>query len=233
MDAWSIFDLPYLFRQAFLLSVMCAWPLFVYAAISGQRGMLLVWTSSLLMLGWSVLILLLLRTNLRIWDDGIMPYTPFRVGPSMHSLRDMVPWLGCFIWVPSLLVYVLMRLVLRRRNRGHLLPRATFIFIAFCALAGMSWGWFGVAAIEYAHEDTVWAKGFSFAGWQKVSTGMTQDQVTALLGDPLPEPIKWGYAEGKEQMQRLWWVRNWSAGYFAVVWFDKGLVHQKQFWFSD
>ncbi len=34
-------------------------------------------------------------------------------------------------------------------------------------------------------------------------------------------------------MQRLWWVRNWSAGYFAVVWFDKGLVHRKQFWYSD
>jgi hypothetical protein len=220
-------------RQAFLLAVMCLWPLFFFAALTTKRRILLTCVGLFLAIGWVLLSISMLQTNIRLWNHSNTPYTPFRVGPSMYSLGDLSPWLGFFIWLPSLVIYILIRAAVRWRKRQDLMPRAVFSFIIIFSLLGLFWGWVGVGVTEYDHEDTVWSDDFTFRGWEQVKPGMTRDQVLALLGQPFQEPIGWGYVKGEEKMDRFWWVRNWSAGYFAVVWFDEGRVHRKQFWYSD
>ena len=221
-------------RQAFLLTAMCLWPLFIFAAISPRRRRVLIVSGIVfLIIGWLLLTLSMIRINVGIWSDSQTPYTPFRVGPSMYSLSELAMFLGLIVWMPSLLVYILIRLIVRRRQRTDLLPKATFSHIIFFATFGLFVGWSSAWLLEYAHEDTIWSSRFTFYGWNQVNPGMTRDDVIALLGQPIPDEIQWGFSDADKGMERLWWVRNWSAGYFAVIWFDEDVVHKKQFWYSD
>lgn len=233
MNSWRSFDLPFLIRQALLLAGLCVGPVLVYAALSAKRRVLAASVGGLFILGWLFLVLSFLQTNLRIWSDSPVPYTPFRAGPSTYSLLHLAPTLGLFVWLPSLLALTIAHVAVRRRVGKTLQTRTAMGITSFFALAGLLWGWFCVTGSEFNHEDTVWSDGFSFASWAQVEPGMTREQVEHLLGKPFPEPIMWGQMEGEERWERAWWVRNWSAGYFAVVWFDKDRVQRKQFWYSD
>ena len=87
------------------------------------------------------------------------------------------------------------------------------------------------SAIEFDHEDTVWANGFTLSRWESVTNGMSHADVREILGAPLANPHNTFADTPNETVE--WWVRNWSAGYYAVVWFEDGIVKRKNFWYMD
>ena len=64
--------------------------------------------------------------------------------------------------------------------------------------------------VEYAHEDTVFADGFSLWKWRQLRSGMTRSEVHALLGEPLRGHCS--FAPSAEC-----WVANFSAGHLLKL----------------
>ncbi len=240
--AWEVqsittsFDIPYLIWESALITLILAIPLIVFSFF-GRRWWVWTLTVASIAISFCVLFSLFLRGNLALWGNHLpdgLPYRPFRVGPSVYSIvRCILPFCAMTIWLPSLLIMTLVIRMLRRCKQHHLIPVAMASLIILFAFIGKLFIEGYCFIVEFSHEDTVWADGFTFKNWNQVEVGMTRQKVIGLLGQPFPEPISWGYREGEEGMERLWWVRNWSAGYFAVIWFDNGRVHHKQFWYSD
>ncbi len=230
MNAITSFDILYLVRQSALVALFPIVPLVVFSFIGRRR-----WLWGLCGAASVVSLLLIfgmfLHCNVRIWHDSSIPYEPFRVGPSMYSIVDTLPVLALTLWLPAMLILGGAILVLRLRHRQNSLPLAMLSLIIFFAPLGIFWTWGMFSAIEFSHEDTVWADGFTMSGWRSVTNGMSHADVQMALGPALPNPHN--IFSDKPGETAAWWVRNWSAGYFGVVWFQDGVVMKKNFWYMD
>lgn len=230
MNTITSFDIPCLVRQSVLVALFPSLPLIVFACI-GRRRWLWWLCGGASMASILLIFVAFLRCSMRIWHDSSLPYEPFKVGPSMYSILDALPILALTLWVPVILVLGGVLLLLHFRRRQTALPLAMFSLTIFFAPFGTFWTWGMFDAIEFSHEDTVWADGFTMSRWQSVTNGMSRTEVERLLGPPLPNPPNSFVDEPGETAE--WWVRNWSAGYFGVVWFEDRVAKRKHFWYMD
>jgi len=229
MNSISSFDLVFLARQTFLVALISFVPVGLFAGISRRRSLLLFSVAFFFAL-WGIFFVIFLRHNLYIWSNSTVPYAPFRVGPSLYSICEMVPVMALTLWLPALLFLGLAVFSLWKFSLWKHLPLTLFSLILFCGLFGSKWTWDMFRAIEYSHEDTIWSDTFSSRNWKAIQVGMSKDEVMTILGTPLDNPPDWW---SPEDGQMEWWVRNWSAGYFAVAWFKDNTLQRKNFWYSD
>jgi hypothetical protein len=153
-------------------------------------------------------------------------FRPARIGPSYLSVLDLAMAVPVVLWVPFVLSYISYRL-LRRHRRLPPVPGgvAGVVLLTYMALAALMTS--EMVLVEYAHEDTVFADGFSLTRWRQVRVGMTKPEVHAVMGSPLPPDIcRFGAAAEC-------WVSNNSAGHFAVVWFADHRATRVYRWYSD
>jgi hypothetical protein len=83
---------------------------------------------------------------------------------------------------------------------------------------------------EFTHEDTQRSAKFTTEQWSKIEPGMARREVHAMIGAPLKKSVK-GFAD--ESVLPDMWAYNYSAGYYAAIWFTNDVVAKKLFWFSD
>jgi hypothetical protein len=213
---WSQLDTWYAARQVSILALLAFAPFlclrFYRRRLAAIGGAALLGTAVAL---WAIV----LKTSASIWSDSSVPYAPLRVGPSPFAIREMLPVVAVVVWAPAAVAVGLA--ILLRSSKGRV-GLATWLATGWCGLFMCA----AVVAVEWSHEDTVWARGFSLQRFQAVRAGMSRHEVHALLGPPLQGPALLG--PGSEA-----WVRNWSAGYWAVVAFDGDTVTRAQWWYSD
>ena len=229
MELWTRFDIPFVLRQVGILALVVAAPPILFSVLQVRRrlfisaalvGGLAVWA----LLSWQVV-----SSSLAIWEGDPVPITPLPIGPSYLSIREFVP-VAAVVWLPWALYATVA--VLRRRRRlvddardGRRVAIMTLYFI-YSAL----WLGFFLFALEYSHEDTMYAEGFTKSRWDSVSKGMTEEQISAILGPPLAASLQPAFAIAQGA---TCWVRNWSAGHFACVWFERQKSVRVYRWYSD
>jgi outer membrane protein assembly factor BamE (lipoprotein component of BamABCDE complex) len=100
---------------------------------------------------------------------------------------------------------------------------ALLVYMALAVLVTTS----EIALAEYAHEDTIFADGFSLTRWRQLRIGMTKPEIHEIMGSPLPSDVCL-FGDAAEC-----WVSNNSAGHFAVVWFAANRATRVYRWYSD
>lgn len=229
MELWTRFDIPFVLRQVGILALVVAAPPILFSLLQVRRRLFL---SAALVGGlavWALLSWQVVSSSLAIWEGDPVPITPLPIGPSHLSIREFVP-VAAVVWLPWALYGTVA--VLRRRRRlvddardGRRVAIMTLYF-----LYSTLWVGFFLFALEYSHEDTLYAEGFSKSRWDTVSNGMTVEQVSAILGPPLAASLQPAFAISQGA---TCWVRNWSAGHFACVWFERQKSVRVYLWYSD
>jgi hypothetical protein len=222
------FDIGFMLRQCALIAGLAFIPLVAIAALSRRRRWLLPLSLACGGAAWIVLFLTVFQRIDSIRRDSL-PYQPFRVGPSIFALWDILLLLGFTVWLPTLVIYLLARHLVGRRRHSFSPVVVVACFLIY-SLVGTAWTWFWLRMAEWSHEDTFTAPGFSWAAWKLVRPGMTRTEVEAHLGPPISPEFRPAFAQ---QQGAECWVSNLSAGYFAAVWFESDKVVRKQFWYSD
>lgn len=218
------FDLTFLLRQSVLLTLLVSCPLLVVAGLSRRRRILLPIAVAAAGLQVFVLYFALRHSGTALWLSQPVPYQPFRVGPSDISLGEITPFLGITVWLPVAVLYGI--------HVWRPIRIRTGAAVGWCALyCVLSTVWVSdyLAVTEVGHEDTLVADGFSQRGWSQVMPGMTRAQVVSILGAPLSLAHRPHWVEQNAEL----WAYNWSAGYFAVAWFDDGRVARTKLGYSD
>lgn len=228
MDEAVRLDILFLLRQCGIIAGLTFVPLVAIACLSPRRRWLLPLSLVCGGAAWVVLFAALF-SGMNGIARGPLPYQPFRVGPSAFALWDILKLLSLTLWLPTVVVYGLLRYFVARRHYGIGRSAVVLSFLIYSIL-GTTWTWLWLRVAEWSHEDTFAAPGFSWAGWTQVREGMSRADVEAQLGQPIPVAFKPAFA--REQGAECW-VTNLSAGYFAAVWFQNDRVSRKQFWYSD
>ena len=81
--------------------------------------------------------------------------------------------------------------------------------------------WFQHARCGF-EDDTIWADGYSEAGFKQIVPGMTKEDVVRLVGRPM---FEWWDGEGSECLGwNVHWEYAWSgkAGWVRQVYFEDG-----------
>jgi hypothetical protein len=222
----SGYDLPYAFRQIAAVTILVAAPAGLYTWCR-RRRLFYVLIGPMASLSGLWLLFQTLATSASVWRGTQLPYTPFRVGPSYLSLLELGWILPLILWTPFAASWLLGSLWRRRRHIPRISPGAAalalsvYMGLATCATTMIFVG------VEYAHEDTVVAPGFSLGKWRRLRIGMTREEVHRLLGEPLR-----GRGCSFDPTAECW-VANFSAGHFAAVWFEGDAVNRIQRWYSD
>jgi hypothetical protein len=220
----NLFDIPYALRQTAVVAAIVVMPFLVYATLSDRRTRWQVGVGSVVV--WQTLFAIVLWVSSRVWSPGDLPFRPLAVGPSHLSLFDIARVVAVTIWAPAAILFT----VIHWRRRRRLVTHAAGGWVLLVMVGATCWTGLFIGAAGYAHEDTIYTPGFSLRRWHQVRDGMTRDEVVHLLGQPLPEHLQPLFAR---EAGALCWVRNWSAGHFAAVWFDEGKVARAQLWYSD
>jgi hypothetical protein len=181
--------------------------------------------SAVVVLVWSLLFWTVVLDSSRVWARDAVPIAPLPIGPSYLSLFDIARVVALTAWLPT----GVLLLVWGWRRPARLRALATPLLIVFMLLTGC-WASLCLGLIEYTHEDTVYAPGFSMHAWNQVRLGMPEVDVFRLLGPPLPIELQPRFATDDGAM---YWVRNWSAGHSAAVWFERQRVTRVEMWYSD
>ena len=226
MPQWvSSFDVGYAARQVTIVAILALAPAVLWSALKARRLLAVVVAPSLILtIAW--LLFDVLYVSSRVWSGSDLPYIPFRVGPSVFTLRELVWWLAMSLWAPSLAVYLLLRLWTSRRAPKPYSQTAIVVRLLSYMLLAVTWTTLTLMVAEYDHEDTVVAEGFSEIRWQQLQPGMSRAEVQGLLGPPLRGHCQ--FDQGPEC-----WVSNYSAGHFAGVWFEGDRATRIQRWYSD
>jgi len=220
-----MFDVTYAIRQLSIVTVLAMAPAWLFGWLRARRLLLLVIAPATVLADlWFVY--QTLATSARIWDHSALPYTPLKVGPSYLSLFELGWVLVLMLWMPFAAFWIGGILWRRWRRVQPTQKRATTLRVCMYLLAATCVTSVVLGVTEYAHEDTVFASGFSLVKWRAVQTGMNRSQVHALLGSPLKGACT--FAPSAEC-----WVANFSAGHFAAVWFEDERATRVYRWYSD
>lgn len=184
MMNWLLnWDISYIVRQTAILSLYPVVPLLLIAAV-GRRRCLLAWCGCAYIATFAMVLVVIVSSALGFF--GLTPpYTPFRIGPSLHSILDVLYVFILWLWIPSLTILGVLMIVIKARRKQTAVPIAMLAITACFAVVGPIWTVFLFHKCGYTHEDTVWAEGYSESGWRKLQTGMTRQQAITLLGRPL------------------------------------------------
>ena len=228
MSVFSNWDFLYILRQSALLALYPVVPLLAFAII-GRRRYLWSWCGCAY-LGTLVLAMItIFFTSYGLYESGL-PYAPFRVGPSDHSIVDLFFVFVVTLWIPALAVAGILVVVLKYRKKANAITLAMLMLTAYFAVVGAVWTVSIFYNSGYLHEDTVWSKDFSFDQWNTIEEGMTRRLVLTRLGQPLPsESVK----VSTSQSDILLWADCYSAGYRAEIEFVRGKVAVKKLGFSE
>jgi hypothetical protein len=218
-------DVLFLVRQDGAIAALTFLPLLLVGAVSPKRKWLFPLGLSCSLGGWLALVVfstLTLGMITRPWPA--IPYRPLHIGPSVFALIENGVVLGVTLWVPAAVVYIGLRylaenLVVIRLGRSA----AIAAFLTYTVVA-TPWAWL------VSMEDTFAAPGFTRARWSDVEVGMTRTDVEKVLGPPIRDPHTLSFA--RDQGADCW-VSNFSAGYFACLWFRSDRVERKHVWYSD
>jgi hypothetical protein len=226
MTDWaSRFDVGYAARQVTIVTAVALAPAVIWTALNARRLLVLfVAPGFILTVGW--LLCDVLETSDRMWSHSALPYVPFKVGPSIFTVRELVWWFAITLWLPSLLGLG----VLKRWRTWRAAPpcpnRAIVVRLVTYMVLAAVWTSLTLVVCEYDHEDTVAAGGFSVSKWRQLKSGMSRREVHELLGPPLE-----GHCQFTTNAEC--WVSNYSAGHFAAVWFEGDRATRIQRWYSD
>ncbi len=176
---------------------------------------------------------------------------PTSVGPTLLTVLELAIPIVLFVWLPLLLFPIasVARKYLQRRDappstKRYAVDRRSIIILGACWLFSLIMTTFVLFITEAAHEDSAFANDFTLYRWLQVDTGMTYEQVHAILGPPLSQlasdsfftsqvnPMAKRLSNSNEVEVQLW-ARSSSAGWFAVIWFSDGKVVVKKLWFID
>lgn len=217
MSFLSDLDLLYIVRQSALLSLYPVLPLIVFGLL-GRRRSLWKWCVGSYLLTLTGTIAAITVSASGMYASGL-PYTPFRVGPSVHSILDMFTVFLVSLWLPAFAILGLLLFVMKLRKKTVAIPLAMLCMTAYFALVGSIWTVFLFNACGYTNEDTVWAEGFRVGKWKTVKEGMTRREVIAIMGRPLVE------TKGREPgSEVVLWSDFYTTGYRAKAEFKKGKV---------
>ena len=219
------FDLWFVAQQAALLTCIVIVPVLGYTLLARGAARVGFWLAVAAV--WGLFVLTIVKVSADVWAEASVPYVPFRTGPSFLSLKNLIAFVALTVWLPFLCALA----VRRWRRRGSAVatpsyPRWIPVFVLVTACLQALW----LAASDYAHEDTIFAEEFTTGAWNQVQVGMSRARVEELLGPPLPQSLQPRF---DAHPGATCWARNWSAGYFAAVWFEGDRVSRTQFWFSD
>lgn len=217
MSFLSDWDILYIVRQAALLSLYPILPLIVFALL-GRRRYLWKWCAGSY-LGTLIAAVAAIAVSVSGLYASGLPYTPFRVGPSGHSILEMFYVFLVSLWLPSFAILGLLLLGMKLKRKTASMPLAMLCMTAYFAMAGSIWTVFLFNACGYTNEDTVWAEDFSPRKWKDVKEGMTRREVIAIVG--LPISSIHGSELGSEV---LLWSDFYSTGYRAKAEIKKGKV---------
>lgn len=215
MNWFANWDFSYVVQQTAILSLYPVVPLLVIAAF-GRRRNLLAWCGCAYIATFAMTLVDILSSAFGFF--GVTPpYTPFRIGPSLHSILDLLHVFILSLWLPSLTILGGLMVVVKIRRKEAAIPIAMLGITAYFAVAGSIWTVFLFHTCGFTHEDTVWAAGYDDRAWGRVEPGMARQEVVGLLGRPLKaEPRSVGGSEV------LVWSDFHHTGYRAQVVFEGG-----------
>jgi hypothetical protein len=169
---------------------------------------------------WVVIIVMTVYQTYTIFQ-GKYPYMPFVVGISKFAVSKIV--VINFLFGGIFLVVFLFGRFFSRKNLFVLffwMYSPVFVLSEFLSFQ----------ALEFSHEDTIYTKNFSKRKFESIELGINKQEVLELLGEPFQDDQAPEFIKSEDA---FCYVRNWSAGYFAVIWFEEGIVKKKNFWYSD
>ena len=214
MNWLSNWDVSYIVQQTAILSLYPVVPLLLIAAV-GRRRNLLAWCGCAYIATFAMALVDIGSSALGFFGTT-PPYAPFRIGPSLHSILDVLYVFIIWLWIPSLTILGGLMTVIKLRRKQTAIPIAMLGITACFAVVGPIWTVFLFHTCGYTHEDTVWAEHYSDSRWRQVETGMTRQEVIALMGRPLKAEKTVGGGE------TLMWSDFHHTGYRAKAVFEGG-----------
>ena len=226
------FNIMSLWTMIIAIAAFTLFPLLINAMIVSSKKRYLI-----LMLIFCVaisytLIQLIYRQNLVFWAGEILPYVPLRIGPSWISTREISRGVMLFLWIPFLgySSYLIILHYSKTRRQQLFFDRRAYFVMLFYSLISYIYLYAIIFGVGFSHEDTLIANDFSIDSFHKIHKGMTRQEVIQILGKPLViESSSWFLDDPRD----LCYARNWSAGWFAVVYIKGDKVNKSDIWFSD
>ncbi|MGI5868060.1 MAG: hypothetical protein ACOX9C_01260 [Kiritimatiellia bacterium] len=208
-------DVSYIVQQTAILSLYPVVPLLVIAVI-GRRRNLFVWCGCAYIATFAVALVIIVSSALGFFGKT-PPYKPFRVGPSLYSIRSLLYVFIIWLWIPALTILGALMIVIKARRKHSAIPAAMRGIAACFAIIGSIWTVFLFHACGFMHEDTRWSANFSIRRWQQIEEGMTRQELLALMGRPLN-------VEKASGSETLMWSVFLHTGYCAKVVVEDGKV---------